>query len=60
LAIYICKCGFSFESTSNPERCPDCGGLNVRNANSAEAAEHRRNSEEADHAYSQEKNEDCV
>ena len=27
---YICKCLFCFESRSEPERCPDCGGVNVR------------------------------
>lgn len=43
MAIYICKCLFCFERTSAVEICPDCGGMCVREANSEEAAEYRRN-----------------
>jgi rRNA maturation endonuclease Nob1 len=60
LAVYICKCGFSFERLGDADQCPDCGGRNVRFATDSEAAEHRRNREESDRAYSQEKNEACV
>jgi hypothetical protein len=60
LAIYICKCGFSLDRSGNADQCPDGGGRNVRVATDAEAAEHRRNREEADRAYAQEKKEACI
>ena len=43
LTVYICKCLFSFESKGEAERCPDCGGMNVRHATEKETAEHLEN-----------------
>lgn len=46
MAVYICKCLFCFESVGEPERCPDCGGINVRYTTDEEAAEYARNKAE--------------
>ena len=58
MAVYICKCGFCFERASDPDRCPDCGGGNVRYASKTEAEEYKCNRVEADRVYAQEKKGD--
>jgi uncharacterized Zn finger protein (UPF0148 family) len=47
LAVYLCsKCLFAFERTGQVENCPDCGNINVREADAKETAEYRRIREE--------------
>ncbi len=55
MAVYVCKCGFSFERAGDADRCPDCANLSVRYATDKEAEEYRRNRAEADRLYAQEK-----
>ena len=45
--VYYCgKCRFCFERKGEVSACEDCGSLNIRLANDAEAAEFRRNKAE--------------
>lgn len=40
--IYACDaCKFLFERTGEPDRCPDCGKLNIRPAAKDEITEYR-------------------
>lgn len=40
MKYYICDaCKFQFTRISEPERCPDCGKENVREANEEEIAD---------------------
>ncbi len=55
MAVYICKCGFSFERAGDADRCPDCASMSVRFATEREIEEHRQNRDEADRLYAQEK-----
>ena len=48
--IYACnKCRFLFESEKEPERCPDCGKFEIREATDEEIAEF----EARQHEYSE-------
>ncbi|MDL2233083.1 hypothetical protein LJC63_05825, partial [Ruminococcaceae bacterium OttesenSCG-928-L11] len=44
VAMYTCDaCHFTFERAGETESCPDCGKLNIREANAIEVVEYRRN-----------------
>jgi len=54
--IYVCeKCRFIFERVGNIDQCPDCGNINIRQANEEETKKYlqiKEDSSKTDHTIS--------
>lgn len=58
--VYICgDCLYTFEAEAFPERCPDCGRLSVREANSREIEAYRKTRAEIEQEERQVNDHDC-